>query len=155
MESINPSSDISVGLQTAWLLATLGSKPSIRSKLIRKDILNIQIKKLCKELSASKENQHHNYNNEYENNIRYVSNIMYGISILYQTKINYFITDLATIENRLRLNNHNILNKGNLIINNNHVIKNFKKRGRYLDDDPCFSIQLKPRCCQSARFSHI
>lgn len=142
MESINPSSDISVGLQTAWLLATLGSKPSIRSKLIKKDILNILIPKLCKELSASKENQHHNYNNEYENNIRYVSNIMYGISILYQTKINYFITDLATIENRLRLNNHNILNKGNLIINNNHVIKNFKKRGRYLDDDPCFSIQL-------------
>ena len=36
MELINQSNNsLSTGLHTAWLLATLGSKPSIRSKLIK------------------------------------------------------------------------------------------------------------------------
>lgn len=139
MESINPSTtEITAGLQTAWLLATLGSKPSIRSRLIKKDILNILIPKLCKELSVNKINQH----NEYENNIRYVSNIMYGISILYQTKINYFITDLASIENRLKYSCHNTFNKVITSVFDNNGKKMTRKRGRFLDDDPGFSIHL-------------
>ncbi|RCK56371.1 Meiotic recombination protein REC8 [Candida viswanathii] len=144
MESINQSPEITSGLQTAWLLATLGSKPGVRSKLIKKDILGILIPKLCKQLTTPQHDQSHDNNNN-NNNIRYVSNIMYGISILYQTKINYFITDLAYIESRLRSSNHGVLGRGGdggaggvEVIST----KLTKKRGRYLDNDPCFSIQL-------------
>ncbi|RCK60287.1 Meiotic recombination protein REC8 [Candida viswanathii] len=142
MESINQSPEIASGLQTAWLLATLGSKTSVRSKLIKKDILGILIPKLCKQLTTPHQDQSHE-----TNNIRYVSNIMYGISILYQTKINYFITDLAYIESRLRSSsNHGVLGRdgdgggrGGVEVS---LAKLVRKRGRYLDNDPCFSIQL-------------
>lgn len=159
MELINQSNNsLSTGLHTAWLLATLGSKPSIRSKLIKKSTINyLLIPELCHELLASTNSTINDAQDKdaiiYEpptpgNNIRYVSNIMHGISILYQTKINYLMNDLIYIESRLKCHYQNSYNDI-VDLSSGSLIKTClapsiaKKRAiQYLNDDPAFSIQL-------------
>ncbi|KAK6463270.1 hypothetical protein DFJ63DRAFT_334814 [Scheffersomyces coipomensis] len=80
----------SSGLQTAWLLATLGSKISAK-KSLKSDILNLSIPSLCQELIES--------NSHFQ--IRYSSNILYGISLAYRTKVNYCLQDITFIKSQL------------------------------------------------------
>lgn len=159
MELINQSNNsLSTGLHTAWLLATLGSKPSIRSKLVKKSTINyLLIPELCHELIMSTRSPTtHTQDIDTAigetlttgNSIRYISNIMHGISILYQTKINYLMNDLIYIESRLKCYNYN--NLSDIIglspdsVNQTclGVSMNRKRPIRYLIDDPSFSIHL-------------
>ncbi|CUM66183.1 uncharacterized protein PRCAT00003841001 [Priceomyces carsonii] len=78
------------GIQTAWLLATLGSKMHAK-KSIRKEILQISIPEVCEDLM----------NIGQDRNIRYSSSILYGISLMYKSKVNYFLNDISLIKSRL------------------------------------------------------
>ena len=128
-------------LQTAWLLATLGSKASSRSKIIkREDVLQTLIPKLCNDLVEQK-----------QCNIKYSSHILYGISILYTTKISYYLNDVNYMQ--LRLQNaqrslkcvKNAGNLGNGCVNDgleNSTTTFKRKRQAYMEEDPAFLVQL-------------
>ncbi|CAI5757949.1 unnamed protein product [Candida verbasci] len=123
MEISIESNDLqSSNLQLAWLLSTLGSKSTIRNRMMRKDnLLSISIPKLCESILKQTESR----------DIRWLSNIMHGISIIYNSKINYFMNDLNFIQMRLK---HNY----NQIIINNEIKPTLKRV--LLIDDPNFDI---------------
>lgn len=84
------------GLQTAWLLSTLGSKASSRGKLIRKEeLLKILIPELCNELIE-------HYRDGAGVNIRFSSNVLHGISILYGSKIAQVLNEVTHVQLRLQ-----------------------------------------------------
>ncbi|KAI3406366.2 hypothetical protein KGF56_000847 [Candida oxycetoniae] len=117
----------SSGLQTAWLLATLGSKASSRSKIIRKEeIMQVSIPRICRELIEQP-----------ETNIKYQSHILHGISIIYTTKTSHVLNDVNYIQMRLQ-NSHRFLSKESLEKPSNVS----SKRGRYLEDDANFYLNL-------------
>ncbi|KAI5966533.1 uncharacterized protein KGF55_000842 [Candida pseudojiufengensis] len=136
------------GIQTAWLLATLGSKVSSRNKIIKKDnILNISIPNICKEVINQFEQQQPQEQpiQPVNKNIKYASNILYGLSILYKSKISYILNDLNYIQlkllNNLKLNKQVVTNS---IITNS--INNSKtgglKRSRFFENDESFDIKI-------------
>ncbi|KAI5961567.1 hypothetical protein KGF57_001692 [Candida theae] len=87
----------SKGIQTAWLLSTLGSKASSRGKIIRKDdLLKISIPDLCTELIE----YHHRDGSEV--NIRFSSNVLHGISILYGSKTAQVLSEVTQVQLRLQ-----------------------------------------------------
>lgn len=84
------------GLQTAWLLSTLGYKASSRGKLIRKEeLLKILIPELCNELIER-------YRDGAGVNIRFSSNVLHGISILYGSKIAQVLNEVTHVQLRLQ-----------------------------------------------------
>lgn len=80
-----------IGLSTAWLLATLGSKTSYR-KVVRKDIIQISIPDTCNTIQDPGA----------EIPLRISSNLLYGVSLMYKQKVDYFLSDVSLIRTRLQ-----------------------------------------------------
>ncbi|KAK6198837.1 uncharacterized protein RJT21DRAFT_51481 [Scheffersomyces amazonensis] len=154
VKSVHTNHHQSVGLQTAWLLATLGSKVGSR-KVLKSDIVSLSIPRLCQELLESHSNNNGNGNGNVNNStqtnrIRYSSNILYGISIAYKSKVNYFLQDIGFMKNQLSRefsmfklsNSHSLMNP--LTIedwsNNNNNNTKGNHASVFLPNDPTFNI---------------
>lgn len=122
------------GLQTAWLLSTLGSKASSRGKIIRKDdLLKILIPKLCTELIEY-------HRDRVGVNIRFSSNVLHGISILYGSKIAQVLSEVTHVQLRLQ-NTYIHLSTGS----SEQFWKQDKvhtlKRSEFLENDQAFQVE--------------
>lgn len=122
--------DSSTGLQTAWLMATLGSKINNKTS-VKRDILTTSIPQVCEELIGISK----------ERNIRYLSNMMYGISMLYKSKINFFLNDVAFVNAKL---NRDVLQLHRLekTYNVANVFEQVVKKQVLLENDPNFNIEI-------------
>ncbi|KAI5969518.1 hypothetical protein CANMA_001586 [Candida margitis] len=132
----------SKGLQTAWLLSTLGSKTSSRSKIIRKDdLLSISIPKICNELI----NFHRDNNTGI--NIRFSSNVLHGISILYKSKTMQVLTEVAHVQLRLQNAYRQLQTGQNDQFAKPNGTRAILKRSDYLENDFTFHVgsDLMPR----------
>lgn len=125
------------GLQTAWLLATLGSK--MNKKNIKKEILQICIPQVCNELLQVSR----------EKNIRYSSNLLYGISLMYKSQMNYFMNDISLVKTRLRkdflLRNFDSYNTDEMLTTikiDMNSGKNSYNPNIFLENDPAFNIEI-------------
>jgi hypothetical protein len=122
------------GLQTAWLLATLGSKLASK-KSVKNDILNISIRDVCQELASTSRNH----------NIRHLSQILYGISLVFKSQIGYLYNDIALVNTRLRkeyMISTLIHRKEVFLGTTSGKTENNSKGQIFLKNDPLFNIHL-------------
>ena len=122
------------GLQTAWLLATLGSKLASK-KSVKNDILNISIQDVCQELARTCQ----------DHNIRHLSQILYGISLVFKSQIGYLYNDIALVNTRLRkeyMFSTLIHRKEAFVGTPSSKLDNNSKGQAFLKNDPLFNIHL-------------
>ncbi|KAF2098118.1 hypothetical protein NA57DRAFT_76913 [Rhizodiscina lignyota] len=79
------------GVATIWLVATLGSKSSLK-KVNRKAILEVDVSKACEIIIAP----------EAPMALRLQSNLLYGVSRVYSQQCGYVLTDAQTAQNHMR-----------------------------------------------------
>ncbi|KAI5953554.1 hypothetical protein KGF54_002926 [Candida jiufengensis] len=134
-------SNQTTGIQTAWLLATLGSKASQRNKIIKKDnILNVSIPEICQDLINTFD-QPQQPEQQPNRNIKFASNILYGLSILYKSKISYILNDLNYIQIKL-LNSLKFNKNLSLPSTTTTTTTSNLKRSRFFENDECFNISI-------------
>lgn len=125
-----------LGMSTAWLLATLGSKSSYK-KLIKKDILNSSIPQTCENIVQ----------NEKSMPLRMSSNLLYGLSLMYKLKVDFFMNEVSMTKARLQKDFlfNSMINKNNFtIISIEHTNTGSKQDlGQiFLNEDPLFDLNF-------------
>ncbi|KAF2499653.1 hypothetical protein BU16DRAFT_503911 [Lophium mytilinum] len=79
------------GVATVWLMATLGSKSSLK-KVNRKAILSVDVAKACHTISAP----------EAPMALRLQSNLLYGVSRVFLQQCGYVLTDAQNAQNAMK-----------------------------------------------------
>ncbi|KAI9737866.1 MAG: hypothetical protein M1834_009236 [Cirrosporium novae-zelandiae] len=79
------------GVATIWLVATLGSKSSLR-KVNRKDIINVDVPKACETIITPKAPMA----------LRLQSNLLFGVSRVYSQQCGYVLADAQAAQNNMR-----------------------------------------------------
>lgn len=78
------------GFSTAWLMATLGSKPS-SNKINKSEIMATPVSKVCSMIETPPGPLA----------LRLSSQLLYGVSLIYQQQITYLLTDVSLIRTKL------------------------------------------------------
>ncbi|KAF2083394.1 hypothetical protein K490DRAFT_51799, partial [Saccharata proteae CBS 121410] len=79
------------GVATVWLVATLGSRSSLK-KVNRKAILSVDVTKACETILQP----------EAPMALRLQSNLLYGLSRVYSEQVSYILTDAQHTQNNIR-----------------------------------------------------
>lgn len=114
------------GFSTAWLMATLGSKP-FSNKVIKSEILATPVSKVCSMIEEPPGPLA----------LRLSSQLLYGVSLIYQQQITYLLTDVTAIKTRLM---HDNIFKANAF-----MAIDLPTRGKVrneLPNDPAFSLDF-------------
>ncbi|KAK5175133.1 R8 protein [Saxophila tyrrhenica] len=80
------------GVATVWLVATLGSKSTLK-KVSRKAILDVDVSKACETIGTP----------EAPLALRLQSNLLYGVTRVYAQQCGYVLNDVETAKNNMRL----------------------------------------------------
>ncbi|KAF3910105.1 hypothetical protein AA313_de0203652 [Arthrobotrys entomopaga] len=116
------------GVATVWLVATIGSKSNISKKVLKKEILDVDLRKACRTIIQS----------ESPLALRLQSNLLFGVSRVFFEQYSYLFTDVT--------NAHQKISKDFLMQLDTRKIDLASSRVRpdalLLQDDPTFIPEL-------------
>lgn len=119
------------GFSTAWLMATLGSKP-FANRVNKHEILSTPVSKVCSLIETPPGPLA----------LRLSSQLLYGVSLIYDQQITYLLTDVSGIKSKLmhfeplNRSRHAVDGTVNLMMGRQNKVRN------ELVNDPAFSLDF-------------